>query len=192
MIDNLKGIVEAVYNNHIILNVHDIGYIIHFSEKTLKKCETGTSLTCLIEVYINNRDHMTQLYGFISQEERQCLRLLVTVNGVSYKTAMSILSTLTPNQLFTAISIDNKAALKIHGLGTKLINRIMIDLRDKIYKLKIQYPFCSAVHEDAVSALINLGYDKTQAFHIIAQYDSHLDTKEMIRMALKELSILCN
>ncbi|MDG7053365.1 MAG: Holliday junction branch migration protein RuvA [Wolbachia endosymbiont of Alcedoecus sp.] len=190
MIGNLSGIVDEVHSDHIILNVNDIGYIVYLSAKTLGACSTGSKIKLLIETYANNRENITQLYGFISREEQQCLRLLVKVSGVSYKTAMSILSKLTPEQLFLAIMNEDKATLKISGLGLKLINRIITELSGKVSKLEINNSNFHPINEDALSALINLGYEKTKAYDTIKKYRPNLNTKEIVRMALKELSTL--
>ncbi|MDG7057263.1 MAG: Holliday junction branch migration protein RuvA [Wolbachia endosymbiont of Penenirmus auritus] len=190
MIGNLSGIVDEVHSDHIILNVNDVGYIVYLSAKTLNTCSTGSKIKLLIETCANNRENITQLYGFISRKEQQCLRLLVKVSGVSYKTAMSILSKLTPEQLFLAIMNEDKSTLKISGLGLKLINRIITELSGKVSKLEINNSNFHPINEDALSALINLGYEKTKAYDTIKKYRPNLDTKEIIRMALKELSTL--
>ncbi|BAP00410.1 Holliday junction branch migration protein RuvA [Wolbachia endosymbiont of Cimex lectularius] len=193
MIGNLSGIVDEVHSDHIILNVNDVGYIVYLSAKALNACSTGSKIKLLIETYANNRENITQLYGFISREEQQCLRLLVKVSGVSYKTAMSILSKLTPEQLFLAIMNEDKVTLKISGLGLKLINRIITELSGKVSKLEINNSNFHPIKEDAVSALINLGYEKMRAYDTIKKIQDespNLDTKEIIRMALKELSTL--
>ncbi|MCA4774231.1 Holliday junction branch migration protein RuvA [Wolbachia endosymbiont of Mansonella perstans] len=193
MIGNLSGIVDEVHSDHIVLNVNDVGYMVYLSAKTLNACSTGSKIKLLIETYTNNRENITQLYGFISREEQQCLRLLVKVSGVSYKTAMSILSKLTPEQLFLAIMNEDKVTLKISRLGLKLINRIITELSGKVSKLEINNGNFHTIREDAVSALINLGYEKMRVYDTIKkiQYESpSLETKEIIRMALKELSTL--
>ncbi|QIT36324.1 Holliday junction branch migration protein RuvA [Wolbachia endosymbiont of Brugia pahangi] len=188
MIGNLSGTVDEVYGDHIILNVNDVGYIIYLSAKALNVCYIGSKIKLLIETCANNRENTTQLYGFINKEEQSCLRLLVKVSGVSYKTAMSILSKLTPEQLFLAIMNEDKIALKISGLGPKLINRIITELSGKVSKLEINNNNFYPINEDAVSALINLGYEKTKVYDTIKKYKPNLDTKDIIRTALKELS----
>lgn len=193
MIGNLSGIVDEVRSDHIILNVNDVGYMVYLSAKTLSACAIGSRIKLLIETYANNRENVAQLYGFISKEEQQCLRLLVKVSGVSYKTAMSILSKLTPEQLFLAIMNEDKVALKMSGLGLKLINRIITELSGKVSKLEINNNNFNPINEDALSALINLGYEKMKAYDTIKKIQdesSNLDTKDIIRMALKELSTL--
>ncbi|MGL9717839.1 MAG: Holliday junction branch migration protein RuvA [Wolbachia sp.] len=190
MIGNLNGTVDEIHSDHIILNVNDVGYIVYLSAKALNVCSAGSKIKLLIETYAKNRENITQLYGFINKEEQSCLRLLVKVSGVSYKTAMSILSKLTPEQLFLAIVNEDKVALKMSGLGLKLINRIITELSGKVSKLEVNNSNFNPINEDALSALINLGYDKMKAYDIIKKYRPNLDTKEIIRAALKELSTL--
>ncbi|QKX01448.1 Holliday junction branch migration protein RuvA [Wolbachia endosymbiont of Cruorifilaria tuberocauda] len=192
MIGSLNGIVDEIYSDHIILNVNDVGYVVYLSIKTLSICSIGSKIKLFIETYLN-RESITQLYGFISKEEQQCLRLLVKVSGVSYRTAISILSKLTPDQLFLAVISEDKSALKMSGLGLKLINRIITELSDKVDKLRINNNNLHTIKEDAVSALINLGYKKIKAYDAIKKIQDKsptLDTSDIICMALKELSTL--
>ncbi|WP_168464369.1 Holliday junction branch migration protein RuvA [Wolbachia endosymbiont of Ctenocephalides felis wCfeT] len=192
MIGTLSGIVDEIHSDHIILNVNDIGYIVYLSTKTLNVCSSKNRIKLLIETYANSRENVTQLYGFINKEEQSCLRLLVKISGVSYKTAMSILSKLTPEQLFSAIINEDKVTLKMSGLGPKLINRIITELRGKVSKLELNNNF-HPIKEDAVSALINLGYEKMKAYDTIKKIQDespNLETKDIIREALKELSTL--
>lgn len=190
MIGSLSGIVDEVHSDHITLNVNDVGYIVYLSAKALGLCSVGSRVKLLIETYSNSRENIPQLYGFMNKEEQKCLRLLVKVSGVSYKTAMSILSKLTPEQFFSAVASEDKVLLKISGLGPKLINRIITELHSKVSKLEVNnHP----IQEDAVSALINLGYEKMKAYDTIKKIQDespNLETKDMVRMALKDLSTL--
>lgn len=191
MIGNLSGTVDEVHSDRIILNVNNVGYIVYLSSKTLGFCSVGNRIKLFIETYSNSREGISQLYGFTNQEEQKCLRLLVKVSGVSYKTAMSILSKLTPEQFFSAVANEDKVLLKISGLGPKLINRIITELCGKVSKLKVNDN--NSVQEEAVSALINLGYEKMKAYDTIKKIQDespNMETKEIIRMALKNLSTL--
>lgn len=195
MIGSLSGIIDEVNGDHIILNVNDVGYIVYLSSKTLGLCSIRDKIKLFIETYANSRENIPQLYGFANKEEQKCLRLLVKVSGVSYKTAMSILSKLTPDQLFLAIVNEDKMALKISGLGPKLITRIMTELQSKVIKMGINHnsTYPTPIKEDAVSALINLGYEKMKAYDTIKKVQSEspgLETSDIVRMALKELSTL--
>ena len=193
MIGNLSGTIDEINSDHVILSVNDVGYIVYLSAKTLSTCSTGKKIKLLVETYSNGRENIAQLYGFINKEEQSCLRLLVKVNGVSYKTAMSILGKLTPEQLFSAIINEDKMSLKMSGLGPKLINRIITELHGKVSKLEINNNNYYPIKEDAISALINLGYEKVKAYDTIKKIQDespNLETKDIIRMALKELSTL--
>lgn len=191
MIGSLSGIVDEVHSDHITLNVNDVGYLVYLSAKALGHCSVGSRVKLLIETYSNSRENIPQLYGFINKEEQKCLRLLVKVSGVSYKTAMSILSKLTPEQFFSAVASEDKVLLKISGLGPKLINRIITELHGKVSKLEVSNN--QPIQEDAISALINLGYEKMKAYDTIKKIQDespNLETKDIVRMALKDLSTL--
>ncbi|WCR54529.1 MAG: Holliday junction ATP-dependent DNA helicase RuvA [Wolbachia endosymbiont of Ctenocephalides orientis wCori] len=194
MIGSLSGTIDEIHSDHIILNVNDVGYIVYLSSKTLSLCSTGDKIKLFIETYANSRENIPQLYGFTNKEEQKCLRLLVKVSGVSYKTAMSILSKLTPDQLFLAIVNEDKMALKISGLGPKLITRIMNELQSKVMKMGANHnTYQIPIKEDAISALINLGYEKMKAYDTIKRVQSEspeLETSDIVRMALNELSTL--
>ncbi|WP_253299988.1 Holliday junction branch migration protein RuvA [Wolbachia endosymbiont of Chironomus riparius] len=190
MIGNLSGVIDEIYSDHIILNVNGIGYIVYLSAKTLSFCTIGSKIKLFVETYSNSRENFPQLYGFINREEQHCLRLLVKVSGISYKTAISILSKLTPEQFFLAVANEDKVLFKMSGLGPKLINRIITELHSKVSKSEINH---HPIQEEAVSALINLGYEKMKAYNTIRKIQDelpNLETKDMIRMALKDLSIL--
>jgi holliday junction DNA helicase RuvA len=187
MIGTLSGIVDEIYNDHIILNVNDVGYTIYLSAQALGFCTVGKKVKLSIETNSNSRENTAQLYGFIDKEEQQCLRLLVKISGISYKIAISILSKLTPEQFYSAVANEDKMLLKISGLGIKLINRIITELNGKVSK-----PTYS-INEDAVSALINLGYERITAYNAVKKAQNDLpnsETKAIIHIALKELSTL--
>ncbi|WP_333023280.1 Holliday junction branch migration protein RuvA [Wolbachia endosymbiont of Pentidionis agamae] len=189
MIASLNGIIEEISSDHVILSVGGIGYIVYLSSKALSVCNIGNTIKLFIETYSNSRENTSQLYGFVDKEEQLCLRLLIKVNGVSYKTAISILSKLTPEQLFSAIINEDKILLKMSGLGSRLITRIITELYDKVSKLNISksnYP----IKEDAVLALVNLGYEKVRAYEVvrgIQDKSPELDIQDIIRMALRTL-----
>ncbi|OEY86773.1 Holliday junction DNA helicase RuvA [Wolbachia pipientis] len=190
MIGTLSGTVDEIYNDHIILNVNGIGYIIYLSLQTLNFCIVGKKIKLFIETNSNSRENTIQLYGFIDKEEQQCLRLLIKISGISYKIAISVLSKLTPEQFYSAIANEDKILLKMSGLGTKLVNRLITELHGKISKVKTNHYL---IHEDAVSALINLGYEKMKAYDTVKKIQDNLpslETKDIIRIALKDLSTL--
>ena len=161
MIGSITGTIDEICDNHIILNVSHIGYIIHISHKVLQICKVGDNIKLYIETYVN-RDNITQLYGFLNRQEQDYLRILVTINGINYKTALSILSKLSPEQIFSAVVNNDKTAFKGNGIGEKLAGRIITELQYKINKMPIEKTFPTE-NDDSLAALISLGYEKLKA-----------------------------
>ncbi|MGN7618633.1 MAG: Holliday junction branch migration protein RuvA [Ehrlichia sp.] len=189
MIGTLTGIIEEVYSNYIILNVENVGYIVFVSYKVLQTCKIGNNIKLYIETYVN-RDNLTQLYGFLDKQEQNYMKMLVTINGINYKTAMSILSKLSPEQIFSAVVSNNKSAFRGNGIGEKLAGRITSELQYKISKMSIGETF-SVEEDDSLAALISLGYEKLKAFNVIQDIKSdfpNANTQEIIRKALQKLS----
>ena len=190
MIGSLTGIIDEVHNNHIILNVSNVGYIIQVSHKVLQTCKIGNNIKLYIETYVN-RDNLPQLYGFLDKQEQDCMRILVTINGINYKTAMSILSKLSPEQIFSAVAHNNKNAFRGNGIGEKLAGRIVTELQYQISKVQQIEKTFTIKEDDSLAALISLGYDKLKAFNVVQEIKSNFpnDTiQEVIRKALQKLS----
>ncbi|KJV69145.1 Holliday junction branch migration protein RuvA [Candidatus Neoehrlichia procyonis] len=193
MIGTLIGNVEELYNNHIILNVNNVGYIVYLSSRSLQQCIIGHNIKLYIETHIN-RDNITQLYGFLNIQEQNCIKMLITVNGINYKTALNILDKLTPEQIFSAIIDNDKATLKMGGISDKLIGRIIAELSAKVNKIK----FDSIINKennsslnDALAALLSLGYDKSKALSVLQKINSkypNYSIQAIIYHALQELS----
>ncbi|KJV99477.1 Holliday junction ATP-dependent DNA helicase RuvA [Anaplasma phagocytophilum] len=138
-----------------------------------------------------NRDNVPQLYGFTDTEEQNCLKMLIKVSGINYRTALAILDRLTPDQLFSAIVNEDKAALKVGGVGAKLINRIFTELTPLVQKLEFNImdkrgP--SVEDSDALSALLSLGYEKTRVLNALEKVGVSHNLSDTVRFALKELS----
>ncbi|XGA08687.1 MAG: Holliday junction branch migration protein RuvA [Wolbachia endosymbiont of Xenopsylla cheopis] len=189
MIGSLTGIIDEVNSDHIILNANGIGYIVYLSVKSLNSCDLDSSIKLFIETH-HSRDNIVQLYGFTTKEEQSCLRLLVKVNGISYRTAITILSKLEPIEVLSAIASGDKVAFKLSGLGPKLTARIITELQNEVNKLNISYS--PIIQEDATLALINLGYDRSRVYNIVQDIKKDspsLKTEDIIRRALKDLSI---
>ncbi|QXK91729.1 Holliday junction branch migration protein RuvA [Neoehrlichia mikurensis] len=194
MIGILIGNVEELYNNYIILNVNNVGYIVYLSSKTLQQCIIGHNIKLYIETHIN-RDNITQLYGFLNIKEQNCIKMLITVNGINYKTALNILDKLTPDQIFSAIINNDKVTLKMGGISEKLVERIITELSAKVSKIKLDSITNKEENNnslnDMLAALLSLGYDKSKAFNVLQKIHSkfpNYDTQTIIRHALQELS----
>jgi Holliday junction DNA helicase RuvA len=204
MIGRLKGIVDSVGEDHIILDVGGVGYQVHCSARTLKELPaTGEPATLAIETHV--REDMIRLYGFRTELEREWFRLLQTVQGVGAKVALAVLGTLPPSDLANAIALRDKAAVtRTPGVGPKVAERIVTELKDKAPAFASVDP--ALVHlsgaiddqraprpvSDAISALVNLGYGPPQAAAAIAGASriagENAETAQLIRLGLKELA----
>ncbi len=207
MIGKLTGKVDSVAEDHCILDVGGVGYLVFASGRTLGALpQVGGMMSLLMETHVRE-DHI-HLYGFANEAERQWFRTLTTVQGVGVKVALAIQSTMSPEQILTAIAAqDKKAFTTVSGVGPKLGERIVTELKSQASKMTgigmsmpavsgatakkgKATPAPSAV-EDALSALVHLGYNRSDAFTVVMRIQSaepaaSLDT--LIRASLKELA----
>jgi Holliday junction DNA helicase RuvA len=204
MIGKLKGTIDDIGEDHVVLDVHGVGYVAHCSARTLGKLgSTGEAAVLFIETYV--REDQFRLFGFLTALEREWFRLLQSVQGVGSKVALAVLSTLTPGELANAIALQDKTAVsRAPGVGPKVAVRIMTELRNKApafsgeagaatgLKQELGEGVASAPVSDAVSALTNLGYSRDQAANAIAAALKNggegADSAKLIRLGLKELS----
>jgi holliday junction DNA helicase RuvA len=204
MIGKLKGIVDSYGEDFIVLDVGGVGYLVHCSARTLQSLPgTGQPATLSIETHV--REDQIKLFGFLSDVEREWFRLLQTVQGVGAKVALSVLGTLKPADLASAIAMRDKAAIaRTPGVGPKVAERIVTELKDKAPAYAEVDPavirLSGAVEDkrapqplaDAVSALVNLGYGQPQAAAAIAaaarSAGEGADAARLIRLGLKELA----
>ena len=204
MIGKLKGIVDAYGVDYVILDVGGVGYQVHCSARTLAALPAPREAATLsIETYV--REDQIKLFGFSSDMEREWFRLLQTVQGVGAKVALSVLGTLKVSELASAIAMRDKAAVaRSPGVGPKVAERIVTELKDKAPEFASIDPSVIALSgaldekrapkpvTDAVSALVNLGYGQPQAAAAIAAAARNAgdaaDTATLIRQGLKELS----
>jgi Holliday junction DNA helicase RuvA len=204
MIGKLKGTIDSYGEDFIIVDVHGVGYLVHCSARTLQSLpREGEAVTLAIETHV--REDQIRLFGFHSDLEREWFRLLQTVQGVGTKVALSILSTLKPADLASAIALRDKAMItRSPGVGPKVAERVVTELKDKAPAYSGVDPavvhLTGALEErnaprpvaDAVSALVNLGYGQPQAAAAVAAAThaagDGADTARLIRAALKELA----
>jgi Holliday junction DNA helicase RuvA len=203
MIGKLKGVIEAYGEDFVILDVHGVGYEVHCSARTLQALPpVGEAVTLAIETHV--REDQIRLFGFISNLDREWFRLLQTVQGVGTRVALSILGTLPPAELASAIAMRDKAMItRAPGVGPKVAERIVTELKNKAPAYTNVDPaairLSGEVDEhrapqpvsDAVSALVNLGYGQPQAAAAIAAAartaGEGADARQLIRLGLKEL-----
>lgn len=204
MIAKLSGLLDSTGLDWAIIDVNGVGYLISASTRTLRRLgSTGNAVSVHTEMWVSE-DKMA-LYGFADINERDWFRLLTTVQGVGARVALNILSVLAPDRLTSAIAAQDKTTLcEADGVGPKLAARILNELKDKVATLatspvaatQVQstaaQPAVSTAVGDAVSALVNLGYKRIEAFTAVNKAAQSLggeaDVSALIRAGLKELS----
>src|SRR3974390_2575862 len=131
MIGKLRGIIDSYGEDYIILDVNGVGYLVHCSPRTLQELPAaGQPAILSIETHV--REDQIRLFGFMSELEREWFRLLQTVQGVGAKVALSVLGTLTPPELASAVAMRDKAMVaRDSGVGPKVAERIVTELKDK-------------------------------------------------------------
>jgi Holliday junction DNA helicase RuvA len=196
MIAKLAGVAEQIEVDSAVLDVGGVGYLVFCSSRTLGTLTAGKSATLLIDTHV--REDRIALYGFASEAERAWFRLMQTVQGVGAKVALNILSVLAPADLARAIAAGDRVAVqRADGVGLKLAQRLVAELKDKAGALSLGVAArkteaaAPSINEDAVSALVNLGYGRTEAFGAIAAAVERLGAgatlNQLIAAALKDL-----
>lgn len=206
MIAKLTGIVDSIFEESAIIDVSGVGYLVFASSKTLSKLKKGESAALLIETVV--REDSISLFGFSDAFEKEWFLTLTKVQGVGAKMALSILSVLSPTQLGAAVSAQDKSLfLRVSGVGPKIAARLVTELKGKIVVPKSQEvqfigdkaddaaPLASTaetnVSEDVISALVNLGYQRIEAYQAASKVCAASPDRplaELIRLALKEFA----
>ena len=219
MIAKLRGVVDTIGEDYFIIDVNGVGYLVYASAKTLARLHVGGGASVLTETVV--REDSITLFGFASALEKEWFITLTKVQGVGAKVCLSILSALTPVQLAQAISAQDKASFtRANGVGPKLAARIVTELKDKIVTIPVTATASTseienelnmdadqevnsyedsliamesntADSEDAISALVNLGYQRMEAYRVVNKVQSEnpsADVSELIRLSLKEFA----
>ena len=211
MIAKLTGIIDTLGQGSLILDVGGVGYLVQASTRTLSRIgRQGDPASLLIETVI--REDAFTLFGFADAAEREWFKLLTSVQGVGAKAGLAILSVNTPDKVALAIAAQDKAAIQAaDGVGPKLATRILTELKDKAANIdlasaqdstaqSVSYGDIesntntpesdSTLDHDAISALVNLGYARSDAFTAVtkAKGQANDNLQDLIRLALKELS----
>jgi Holliday junction DNA helicase RuvA len=195
----IKGKLEARSSDYIIIEAGGIGYRVNVPLSTLEAAgQPGSDLKVFTHLYV--REDIMSLYGFATQEELGMFELLLTVSGVGPKAALSLISAVAPSRFGLAVITDDvKTLTRAQGIGAKLAQRIILELKDKIKKEQLSaagkegfdksavLPGDSRISE-AVSALIVLGYTPAEASRAVASvYSDESDTETVVKNALKSL-----
>lgn len=199
MIYSLQGRLAVKELNFAVVECGGVGYGCRTSYNTVAQLgETGSDVKLYTHLYI--REDMAELFGFATQQELSCFRLLISVSGVGPKAAISILSDVTPEQFaFLVASGDSKAFTRTKGIGAKTAQRIVLELKDKISSESISGAFTgaslsssasagtvsAASVSEALEALMVLGYSQGEASSVLGKLDPNLSTQELIKETLR-------
>ncbi len=197
MFHHIKGKVFHVDPSRVVLDNGGVGYSINtsfFSASAVKKGEEA-----LFYTYLHVREDAMELYGFATEEELSCYKMLTSISGVGPKAALAILSAVTPEKLaLCVISEDEKALTKAPGVGKKLAQRIILELKDKLAKSQLSVSGGAGVElpqpevnmgsaGEALAALTVLGYGRSEAAEALGGLDESLPVEELVRQCLKKL-----
>ena len=218
MIAKLRGLVDTIGEDFCIIDVNGVGYLVFASSKTLSRLNIGNTISLMIETIV--REDSISLFGFVDALEKEWFNTLTKVQGVGAKVCLSIMSVLSPNQLAQAIAAQDKSSFaRANGVGPKLAARIVTELKDKIVIVpmaNVVKDLNKAVNfdettgevleyedklvsrdedptkmEDAISALVNLGYQRIEAYRVVnlvLSQNENADMSEIIRLSLKEFA----
>jgi len=195
----IKGKLEYKHNEYIVVEANGVGYKIHTSLSTIDSVG-AVGDTVKIYTYLYVREDIMNLYGFRTQEELGIFELLISVSGVGPKAAISILSSVSPTKFGLAvITDDTKSLTRAQGIGTKIAQRIILELKDKIKKQQLvdinndntgnrEILKENGKVSEAISALMVLGYTQLEASKAVAAVnEGSLDLESIIKCALKSL-----
>ena len=202
MIGYLKGEVAGIYEDRIILEVGGIGYNIFMPASSLDLID-GTGIEIKIYTYLLVREDALSLYGFLTRDDLEFYKKLITVNGIGPKGALALLSVMTADELrFAILAGDAKQIGKAPGIGPKTAQRVIIDLKDKV---EPSLAFDSigtgrddtadghkmnAVLEEAAEALVALGYSQTDSYKAVRSVTRSDDVETVLKEALMMMSKL--
>ena len=203
MIGKLRGVLDSVDEETLILDVNGVGYLVASSARTLRALPAeGETTELLIETHV--REDAIKLYGFLTRAERDWFRLLQNVQGVGAKVALGVLGVLSPEALSSAVARQDKAAMaRAPGVGPKLAARLILELKDKAPALGLaaldgfdsepdRAQGLPKTAVDAILALVSLGYARPQAVAAVARASAQLgqdaQTSILVKAGLKELA----
>lgn len=197
MIAYISGKVLEKNTSSIIVEVGGIGYEIIVPLTTFYEIgEVGSSIS--LRVYTHVREDAMQLYGFLTEKDRKLFLKLISVQGISTKSAISILSKMNADEFAHAIlSKDTNRLMTIPGVGRKLAERLLVELKDKLQDFeltadsKVKQDFLGSEYHDAINALINLGYQRNvaeNAIKVAIEEGTEIDVKKLLKRSLQILS----
>ena len=196
MIGFVEGIIEYIDVDKIVVNNNGVGYNVFMPASQIDTLNVDE--TVRVFTYLNVREDAMQLFGFLTRDDLEVFKLLITVNGIGPKGGIAVLSTITTDDLRVAvISEDAKAISKAPGIGAKTAQKVIIELKDKLNLEDVLEPKLDAYFQvndnnsmsEAVMALVALGYSQADAYRAVKSIDNieELDVENVIKMALKKI-----
>lgn len=192
MISHIQGRMVEKNPTDVVVECNGVGYFLNISLHTYSQLPASEDLKLFTHLIV--REDAQILYGFITREERDIFKLLITVSGVGPATARTMLSSLTPSQIVEAISSGDAATVQtVKGIGTKTAQRVIVDLRDKIgreFGSGISLPQSNTSKNEALSALETLGFVRKKAEQVcdaILKDEPEATVEKIIKLALKRL-----
>lgn len=198
MIYSVRGKLIRKEPNLAVVECAGVGYACRTTLNTLSRLDSiGSEVFLLTYLYI--REDAVELFGFASEQELNCFKMLISVSGVGPKAGLAILSDTSPEGFALNVATgDYKAFTKTKGIGPKLAQRVVLELKDKITNEQLTSSVTGdtdfkAVTEggntsEAISALVVLGYSQAEAASVIAKLDPSLSVEELIKNALKKIA----
>ena len=187
MISLLRGNIEHKSPGNVVVDVNGVGYGVTVPLSTYYKLpEQGGEVT--LQIHTSMKDSSIELFGFLTQEEKEVFAILIGVSGVGPKVATSILSNITPLELASAIASGDLAKRKIAGIGPKMASRLTTELKDKLsdYESASAITAKSGIVEDVISALMNLGYKRPEIDERISELEEITSNETNLEVALRE------
>ena len=198
MIYSVRGKLIVRERDFVVIESSGVGFKCFVSLNTLSRLQQDIK-EVMLYTYMSVKEDAMDLFGFYSPEELDCFKLLISVSGVGPKMAIALLSEFNPNRLLLALaSEDTKSLTAASGVGNKLAQRIVLELKDKVGNISVNAAVedikavatvgVTSNTKEAVSALVSLGFTQSEAAIAVGHSDSSLSTEELIKNALKELS----
>ena len=194
MIGKLTGIVDSLSEDHVLIDVSGVGYLVHCPSSTLSKLAVGAHTTLMTEMRLT--DETIRLYGFSTAAEREWFRLLQTVQNVGARVALNVLSALSSRELEHALALGDKSMIgRAQGVGPKLALRIVTELKDKAPSMMLRGHSGEAgapvlapqgPEADAVAALVKLGYSQSTAAEAVARASRDLGEGAALDVLIRE------
>ena len=192
MIAFVEGTVEYIEENAVVLNTGGFGSRIFMTPAALSTLKTGENVR--VHTFLRVAEDIFDLYGFLTREEIETFKMILSVNGAGPKAALSVLSALSPQGLMLAVVTDDyKSITKAQGVGPKLAQKIVLELKDKFKGKEIDVSGTNievsqiSGGNDAVDALVVLGYSRAEAMRAVSGVSKDLNTEDTIKAALINL-----